>query len=387
MAETKRPFFIETSSPSLLGSASLAFTGGGPRVTSTPRNALSTTIGHNVSRHGTAKGVSPYSVNPFTSQPHLLHKGVALTLRDLVPPPPPQPPPGSRRHREFSRTNTLEELPYACYSATRVASPRPSRTLSLEGGGSPYGGSTNTYQSIDGLTDALRRDEDNRCCSHTCSHSSQCHAHHNHSHNHNHNSHRHGRCNTCGSRNSSVASSCRHSSSRGSRCSHSKPTKASGGSLYSLSRPCCHEPTRISPYNSSGPAIPTHNYRPNFYGWTSPPASPALEDSRLGPRRQVSLESDALLRTDQSQVYSGGSIRSDGDYWCSRDAVSVYGGSTRSAGVETVGDGGGETKSGPQGTSPDSSAVEGAPSDAISCGSCEDTDASFYATCDKQTKL
>ncbi|XP_064079407.1 LOW QUALITY PROTEIN: roundabout homolog 1-like [Macrobrachium nipponense] len=394
ITESKRPFFIETSSPGLLGSSSLSFSGGGPRLTSTPRGALSTTIGHNIARHS-SKGVSPYSVNPFTSQPHLLHKGVALTLRDLVPPPPPQPPPGSHRHRDFSRTNTLEELPYACYSATRVASPRPSRTASLEGGGSPYGGSTNTYQSIDGLTDALRRDEDNRCCSHSCSHSSQCHGHHSHAHSHVH-SHGHGRCNTCGSRNSSSSSSCRRNSGRTSRCSHSKPAKASGGSLYSLSRPCCHDATRIAPFPSSGASIPTHNYRPNFYGWASPPGSPALEDSRgggggVGPRRQVSLESDALLRTDQTQVvYSGGSTRSDGDYWCSRDAASVYGGSTRSAGVETVGDGGGgggDSKSGPHGTSPDSSAVDGAPSDAVSCGSCEDTDASFYATCDKQTKL
>ncbi|XP_037789932.1 uncharacterized protein LOC119585331 [Penaeus monodon] len=342
MAESKRPFFIETSSPALVGSSSLSFTGGGgPRLTSTPRGALSTTLAHHITRHGPIKGASPYSVNPFTSQPHLLHKGVTLTLRDLVPPPPPNPPPDSHRHREFFRTNTLEELPYACYSATRVASPRPSRTASLEGGGSPYGGSTNTYQSIEGLTDAMRRDDEG---------------------------------------------------SRASRCSHSRSVRASGGSLYSLSRPCCHESTRVAPFDAGAPVMPTHSYRPNFYGWSSPPGSPALEDSRMGPRRQISLESDALLRTDASQVYGGGSVRSDGDYWCSRDAGSVYGGSTRSAGGETGGEAGGEgggggSRTGQAGTSPDSSAVDGAPSDAVSCGSCEDTDASFYATCDKQTKL
>ncbi|KAK8749718.1 hypothetical protein OTU49_015492, partial [Cherax quadricarinatus] len=346
---------------------------------STPRGgALSTTLsGHHLARHAPGKGAaSPYSVNPFTSQPHLLHKGVALTLRDLVPPPPPHPPPGTHRHREFSRTNTLEELPYACYSSTRVASPRPSRTASLEGGGSPYGGSTNTYQSIDGLTDALRRDDDGRCCSHSCSHG-QCHSHHNHGHGHSH-----GRCSTCGSRNSS--SSYRRNSGRSSRCGHVRTGRTSGGSLHSLSRPCCHDPNRVSSYESAAPAIPSHTYRPNFYGWASPPGSPAMDEGRMGPRRQVSLESDALLRSDQTQVYApGGSIRSDGEYWCSRDVASVYGGSTRSAGGET----GAGSRAGPQGTSPDSSAVEGVPSDAVSCGSCEDTDASFYASCDKQTKL
>ncbi|XP_069939471.1 protein sax-3-like isoform X2 [Cherax quadricarinatus] len=380
VTESKRPFFIETTSPTLLGSSSLSFgSTGGPRMASTPRGgALSTTLsGHHLARHAPGKGAaSPYSVNPFTSQPHLLHKGVALTLRDLVPPPPPHPPPGTHRHREFSRTNTLEELPYACYSSTRVASPRPSRTASLEGGGSPYGGSTNTYQSIDGLTDALRRDDDGRCCSHSCSHG-QCHSHHNHGHGHSH-----GRCSTCGSRNSS--SSYRRNSGRSSRCGHVRTGRTSGGSLHSLSRPCCHDPNRVSSYESAAPAIPSHTYRPNFYGWASPPGSPAMDEGRMGPRRQVSLESDALLRSDQTQVYApGGSIRSDGEYWCSRDVASVYGGSTRSAGGET----GAGSRAGPQGTSPDSSAVEGVPSDAVSCGSCEDTDASFYASCDKQTKL
>ncbi|KAK4297947.1 hypothetical protein Pmani_029668 [Petrolisthes manimaculis] len=365
-AESKRPFFIETSTPPLLGSSSLSFTsvgGGGGQ-----RSALSSTLsGHQLSRQGGHIAASPYSVNPFTSQPHLLHKGVALTLRDLVPPPPPHPPPqGSHRHREFSRTNTLEELPYACYSSTRVASPRPLN-------GSQYGGSTNTYQSIEGLTESMPRE----CCAHACAHA---HAHacsHAHAHAH------HTRCGTCGSHNSS-GSSCRRSSGRSSRCGHTRAARVAGGSLYSLSRPCCHDPARVSPLDPAT-ALPAHHYRPNFYGWASPPGSPGVEEaSRAGPRRQVSLESDALLRSEQQQVYAaGGSIRSDGEYWCSRDNTSVYGGSTRSAGGETVGG----SRAGVQGTSPDSSAVEGAPSDAMSCGSCEETEASFYATCDKQTKL
>lgn len=274
----------------------------------------------------------------------------------------------------------VPQLPYACYSSTRVASPRPSRTASLEGTGSPYGGSTNTYQSIDGLTDALHRDDDGHCCSHSCS-QSQCHAHHSHAHAHGH-SHSHSRCGTCGSRNSS-SSSCRRSS-RSSRCGYVRVARASGGSLYSLSRPCCHDPARISPFDSAAAVIPSQAYRPNFYGWASPPGSPALDEGRIGPRRQVSLESDALLKSDQTQVYApGGSIRSDGEYWCSRDAASVYGGSTRSAEGET----GAGSRTGQPGTSPDSSAVEGVPSDAVSCGSCEETDASFYAGGDKQTKL
>lgn len=270
------------------------------------------------------------------------------------------------------------QLPYACYSSTRVASPRPSRTASLEGGGSPYGGSTNTYQSIDGLTDALHRDDEAHCCSHSCGHG-QCHAHHGHAHAH---AHSHSRCGTCGSRNSS-SSSCRRST-RSSRCGYVRVARASGGSLYSLSRPCCHDAARISPFDSAAAVIPSQAYRPNFYGWASPPGSPALDEVRAGPRRQVSLESDALLRGDQTQVYAAsGSIRSDGEYWCSRDAASVYGGSTRSAGGET----GGGSRTGQPGTSPDSSAVEGVPSDAVSCGSCEETEASFYAAGDKQTKL
>ncbi|CAL4130164.1 unnamed protein product, partial [Meganyctiphanes norvegica] len=304
MADSKRPFYIETSSPGLVSSASLSF-GQGPRLTSTPRGT--TTMCHPNNRYGTGKGVSPYSVNPFTSQPHLLNKGIALTLHDLVPPPPLHPPPGGR-HRDYTRSSTMEELPYACYSATRVASPRTSRTISLEGGGSPYGGSTNTYQNVRSVR-----------------------------------------------------------TSRGSLYSHG------GGS-------CCHEGNLVNPYEGC-PPIPTHIYRPNFYGWTTPPGSPHLDHSNIQTRRIPSLESDALLRSDGNPVYSG-SLRSESEYWAGRDSNSIYGGSTRSA--EEVS----ESRKSQQGkNSPDSSAIEEPPSDVVSCDSCEETDQSVYNGGDKQTKL
>ncbi|ROT74100.1 Roundabout-like protein 2, partial [Penaeus vannamei] len=295
MAESKRPFFIETSSPALVGSSSLSFTGGGgPRLTSTPRGALSTTLAHHITRHGPIKGASPYSVNPFTSQPHLLHKGVTLTLRDLVPRPLPTPlliPTGtvSSSGRTLWRSNpgacpfliplltppSLPQLPYACYSATRVASPRPSRTASLEGGGSPYGGSTNTYQSIEGLTDAMRRDDEGR-------------------------------------------SVVRVAAATRGRCE-----PRAGRSTRSPARAATSPP-------ASRPSTPV------------PPSCPR---TRTAPTSTAGARRRAPPR--------------------SRTAAWARG----------------------TGTSPDSSAVDGAPSDAVSCGSCEDTDASFYATCDKQTKL
>ena len=197
-----------------------------------------------------------------------------------------------------------------------VGSPRDAlpRTASVDV--SVYGGSTNTYQSIEGLND---------CCS--CSH--------------HHRQHHRPQQQRCSSR---ASSSCRRSThSRSSGRYRDRSSGRSAGSLYSLGRSCCHD-ARVAPMEGhcggAAPGMPLQQaYRPNFYGWVSPPGSPSL--GIHAPRRQVSLESDALLRgdalepvfaSDGTTLYGvGGSVRSDGDYWCGRDLSSVYGGSVHSS--------------------------------------------------------
>ena len=156
MPDCKRPFFIETTSPHIVAPGPINFIGGS-LVTSSPMGALSTSLGHSMGRHqhqcANIQSASPYSINTFTSQPHLLHKvnlsipfgnninyslciniviwiqlvellniflsfsvqGVTLTLRDLVPPPPSHPPPTTssqilNHNHVFNRTKTLEEV-------------------------------------------------------------------------------------------------------------------------------------------------------------------------------------------------------------------------------------------------------------------------------------
>ncbi|XP_076043919.1 roundabout homolog 2-like [Oratosquilla oratoria] len=466
--DSKRPFFIETTTTPLAASTSLPFASMHSRLASTPKGGM-IPHPHRLPRNLTltSSGVSPYSINPFNTQPYLLHKGVTLALRELVPPPPSHPPPPGQPNliNEDSsgsdKSKALEELPYGCYSATRVASPRLHHSVTSGDMGS-YAGSSNTYQSIEGLMEGLQQqqqqqEEEEACCvlqqrhSHRCSTSSSscsrcrhsrpapCH-HHHHGHRHHH----------------------RHAAAGSGSCN------ALHRSLHSLGhRSCCSQEYSIgysspplltnspTPYETSLPTFLPQKYRPNFYGPMSPPLSPMRHGANLctstlrrGPRRMKSLESDALLHAGSGGGGGGRSVSGGGGGSSSIPDHSVYGGSVRSdvgtedlcgssvrEGDSTCGDGSVRSSRGADGAegesvynfeyntetensrgsedershqgeqdqpkkmvkqskkattlpcSSDSSAMDGTASDVVSCGSCEETTASFYASCDKQTKL
>ncbi|KAF2367059.1 Fibronectin type III [Trinorchestia longiramus] len=200
-------------------------------------------------RDACLSATSPYSVNTFTSQPHLLKQGLALNLRDMVAPPPPSHPPPTNgfgaRAEGFNRTKTMDELPYACYSSTQVVTPPAiTRAASLEGGGSPY--SSCTYQSIEGLT-------------HTFASIPEC--------------QRLYQCGHCGVESS--ASSVTSNYARPRRCNH--------GTFVP-------RPSRRS-----------RRYIPDYYGWVSPSHSPPYQHQQV-----INLEPNSA----SASVY-GGSVRSD----------------------------------------------------------------------------
>ena len=266
------------------------------------------------------------------------------------------------------------------------------RAASLEGRASPYAASSATYQSIEGLMEGLR-DE----VAHNTSllHMSQSN-HHNHIHHHGRHQHSQ-KCNTCGSRSGSSSASSRKN--RFQRCGHHPHNQQSGScnsnnncrasSVHSMSHHCCLGPNMHAiPTSAEETNRLPKGYTPNFYGWTSPPVSPKVAAIRRG----TSLDGDNI-NGDGSSIYAG-SVRSDngGDYGWSRNCSNTDGGGEESIceGSSVSGEGCNGVREGmkdePPICSPDSSAVEMV-SDAVSCGSCEETEASFYATCDKQTKL
>ncbi|XP_047739528.1 protein sax-3 isoform X2 [Hyalella azteca] len=273
MSSSSGPYFIE---PSMLGLPSsqthmnLTFVSSAypgqpgsqfraPAVTSTystgrlvgyPASIGYAPVDQKLPGHGNSRisAPSPYSVNTFTSQPHLLKQGIALNLRDMVAPPPPDHPPPlngySARVNSFNRTKTMDELPYACYSSTQVVTPAMSRAASVEGGGSPY--SSCTYQSIEGLAQAFASIPE-------CQRLYQC-----------------GNCGV-----ESSASSVTSNYARPRRCNH-----ASYGPR---------------------PLKKGRRYVPDYYGWVSPPHSPPFQNQQI-----MSIDAHSA----SASVY-GGSVRSD----------------------------------------------------------------------------